>query len=144
MVLFCLKSDWESNNKKVEDLFSFPTGIYLPSSDQRFRRYSFLPDDGVAENCNTGQIAVLRENKFWGCSDWILPLSWTPKSWTTLRAFHWLLVHPYRTNGLEVIEFCASVKLLKSVLHSTTVGGNKILTTRLIWNSRISEYQSIS
>jgi hypothetical protein len=34
---------------------------YLPSDNQWFRRYGFLGDDGVAENCNTGQIAVLKE-----------------------------------------------------------------------------------
>jgi hypothetical protein len=35
--------------------------IYLPSSKQRFMRYGFLRADGVAENCNTGQTAVLKE-----------------------------------------------------------------------------------
>jgi hypothetical protein len=35
-------------------------GIYLPSYDQRFRRYSFLHDDGFAENCKSEQIAVLK------------------------------------------------------------------------------------
>jgi hypothetical protein len=36
--------------------------IYLPSSDQRFSRYDFLLDDGVPENCNSGQIAVTKGN----------------------------------------------------------------------------------
>jgi hypothetical protein len=31
-----------------------------------------------------------------------------------------------RTNGLEDTEFCASAKLLKTELHSTSVGRNKI------------------
>jgi hypothetical protein len=61
LVLFHLKSDSESNTKRVVDFSSFPTGIYLTSSDQRFRRYKFLPDDGPAENCNYGQIAASRE-----------------------------------------------------------------------------------
>jgi hypothetical protein len=48
----------------VEDVHIFPTGIYLPASDQWFRFYDFMHDDGFAENCNSGQIAVLKENKF--------------------------------------------------------------------------------
>jgi hypothetical protein len=60
-VLFDLKSGWESNTKKVEDIHSFPTGIYLHSSDQRFRFYNFLHGDGFAENCNSEQTAVTRE-----------------------------------------------------------------------------------
>jgi hypothetical protein len=63
--MFLLKSDWESNTKKVEDIPSFPTGIYFPSSNQRFRCYGFLQDGGAAENCIPWQIAALKENKFW-------------------------------------------------------------------------------
>jgi hypothetical protein len=48
--------------QKVEDSFIFPMGIYLPSSDQWFGFYDFLHDNGFAENCNTGQIAVFKEN----------------------------------------------------------------------------------
>jgi hypothetical protein len=59
-VLFDLKSDSELNTKKVEDILSFPTGIYFPSSDRRFSRYGFLPDDVAAENCNSGQIAATK------------------------------------------------------------------------------------
>jgi hypothetical protein len=70
MVLFDLKSAWESNTKKVEDIISFPTGLYLPSSDQRFRFYDYLHDDGFAENCNSGQIAVLKENSILGLFGW--------------------------------------------------------------------------
>jgi hypothetical protein len=36
-------------------------GIYLSLSVQRFRHYGFLQNDGVAENYNSGQIAVLIE-----------------------------------------------------------------------------------
>jgi hypothetical protein len=32
-------SEWRLNTKNIEDFPSFPTGIYLPSSDQRFRSY---------------------------------------------------------------------------------------------------------
>jgi hypothetical protein len=59
--LFYLKFGWESNTKKVENILSFLTGIYLPSSDKRFRFYDFLHDDRFAKNCNSGQIAVLKE-----------------------------------------------------------------------------------
>jgi hypothetical protein len=52
----------ELNRKKVEDLLRFSTGIYFPLSYQWFRRYSFLQDDGVAENCNPGQIAATKGN----------------------------------------------------------------------------------
>jgi hypothetical protein len=62
LVPFYLKSDWELHTKMVKDFLNFPTGIYFPSSDQRFRRYNFLPDDGVAENCNSGQIAAMKGN----------------------------------------------------------------------------------
>jgi hypothetical protein len=61
-VLFDLKSVWELNTKKVEDILIFPTGLFLPSSDQQFRFYDYLHNDGFAENCNSGQIAVLKEN----------------------------------------------------------------------------------
>jgi hypothetical protein len=47
LVLFYPKSDWELITKKVEDFLSFPMGIYFLSSDQQFRRYDFLPDDGL-------------------------------------------------------------------------------------------------
>jgi hypothetical protein len=33
----------------------------MPSFHQWFRRYGFSPDDGVAENCNSGQVVALRE-----------------------------------------------------------------------------------
>jgi hypothetical protein len=69
-VLFDLKFVWESNTKKVEDILSFPTGLYLPSSDQRFRFYDYLYDDGFAENYNSGQIAVLKENSILGLFRW--------------------------------------------------------------------------
>jgi hypothetical protein len=68
--LFDLKSAWESNTKKVEDMLIFPTGLYLSSSDQRFGFYEVLHDDGFAENCNSGQIAVLKENKILGLFKW--------------------------------------------------------------------------
>jgi hypothetical protein len=61
MVLFLLIFDLESYTKKVEDIHSFPTGIYSSWSDQRFRFYDFLRADRVAENYNTGQIAVMKE-----------------------------------------------------------------------------------
>jgi hypothetical protein len=61
MVSFDLKSGWGSNTKKVEDIHSFPAGIYMYSSDQRFRFYDFLHGDGFAENCNSEQTVVTRE-----------------------------------------------------------------------------------
>jgi hypothetical protein len=45
----------------VEDIHSFPTVIYLPSSDERFRFYDFLHIDGFAKNCNFGQTGAMRE-----------------------------------------------------------------------------------
>jgi hypothetical protein len=61
---------WESNSNKVEDILSFPMGIYLPSSDQRFRFYDYLHDDGFSENCNSGQTAVTREKLNLGLFGW--------------------------------------------------------------------------
>jgi hypothetical protein len=60
-MLFYLKFDWESNTKKLEDSNIFPTDIYLPSFDQRFRFYDFLHDDGFAENCNFEQTTTTKE-----------------------------------------------------------------------------------
>jgi hypothetical protein len=51
----------KSNTKKVHDILSFLMCINLPSSDQRFRFYDILHDDGFAENCDSEQIAVLKE-----------------------------------------------------------------------------------
>jgi hypothetical protein len=45
-------------------------GIYLPSSNQQFRHYGFLHDDGFAENCNFGQTAVTREKINLGLFGW--------------------------------------------------------------------------
>jgi hypothetical protein len=70
LLLFDLKFRWESNTKKVEGILIFPTGIYLPSSDQRFRFYDFLHDDGFIENCNSGQNAVTREKLNLGLFEW--------------------------------------------------------------------------
>jgi hypothetical protein len=69
-VLFNLKSGWESNIKKVEDIHIFPTGIYLHSSDQQFRFYDFLHGDGFAESYNSGQTAVTREKLNLGLFRW--------------------------------------------------------------------------
>jgi hypothetical protein len=44
--------------------------IYLPSSDQRFRFYDFLHDNGFAENWNTGQTAATREKLNLGLFGW--------------------------------------------------------------------------
>jgi hypothetical protein len=65
-MLFYLKFDQVLNIKKVEDSTRFPTGIYLPLSDQWFRFYDFLHDDGFAENCNSGQTAATKEKQFLG------------------------------------------------------------------------------
>jgi hypothetical protein len=45
-------------------------GIYLPSSDQWFRFYDFLHDEGFAENCNSGLTAVMREKLNLGLFGW--------------------------------------------------------------------------
>jgi hypothetical protein len=59
--MFDLKFDGELNTTKVDDSLIFPTEIYLLSSDQRFRRYGFLLDDGLLKTVS-GQIAVTKEN----------------------------------------------------------------------------------
>jgi hypothetical protein len=46
-MLFHLTFDQESNTKEVGDFLIFPTGIYLPLSDQRFRRYEILKGGGL-------------------------------------------------------------------------------------------------
>jgi hypothetical protein len=61
-----------------------------------------------------------KKNKIRDCSDRILPLNLVPKRWETLPDFHWLLIHPCPSNGLEVMEICALTKLLKSVWDRTT------------------------
>jgi hypothetical protein len=58
------------NTKKVDDIHSFPTGIYLPSSDQWFRSFDFLHDDGFAENCDSGQTAATGEKLNLGLFSW--------------------------------------------------------------------------
>jgi hypothetical protein len=83
--------------------------------------YDYLHDDGFAENCKSGQTAVTRELKSGAVQVEFFPLSWIPKGWTTLPAFHQLLIQPQWTNGLEDMKFCASAKLLKTELNSTTV-----------------------
>jgi hypothetical protein len=95
---------------------------------------------GLMKTAILDRLQCWKKNKFWGCSGGILPLSWIPKRWTTLPAFHWLLIQPQRTNSLEDMEFYASAKLLKTELDNTTLGRNKILTTKQKWNSRIAEY----
>jgi hypothetical protein len=60
-MLFHLKFDQESNTKEVGHFLSFPTDIYFLSSYQRFRQYDFLQDNGIAENCISRQIAVVKE-----------------------------------------------------------------------------------
>jgi hypothetical protein len=94
----------------------------------------------VAETAFLGRLQPPRKIKIWGCSGGIILLSWIPKSWKTLPSFHRLLIQPHRTNGLDVTEFCASAKLLKTELDSITVGRNKIPKAKRKWNSRIAEY----
>jgi hypothetical protein len=60
-----------------------------------------------------GRLQRQLENAIWGCLGGILPLSWIPKSWKTLPAFHWLLIQSDPSNGLDVTEFCASATLLE-------------------------------
>jgi hypothetical protein len=102
----------------------------LSSSDQQFGFYDFLHDEGFAENCISGHTAVMREKLNLGLLGWDSSPELIPKSWITLPAFHQLLIQPHWTNGLEDTEFCASVKLLKTELDSTTVGRNKIPKAR--------------
>jgi hypothetical protein len=61
---------WSQKTKKVVEIHLFATGIYSPSSDQRFRRYGFLLDHGAAENCNSGQIAALKVKYILGLIGW--------------------------------------------------------------------------
>jgi ABC-type transport system involved in Fe-S cluster assembly fused permease/ATPase subunit len=72
-MLFHLKSDWESNTKEIGDFLKFSTVIYFPTSNQLFRRYDFLQDYRVAENCILDKLQHQKKIKFWGCSDGILP-----------------------------------------------------------------------
>jgi hypothetical protein len=104
---------------------------------------TFCMTTGLLKTVILDRLQCWKKNKFWGCLVGILPFSWIPKSWTTLLAFHRLLKQPHWTNGLEDMEFCASAKLLKTELDSTTVGINKIPKTRWNWNFRFSEYHSI-
>jgi hypothetical protein len=75
LVLFYLKSDLDSNTKKVENFLSFPTGIYLTSFDQRLWRYGFLLDDGLLKTAILDRLQRRKEIKIWGCLGGILPLS---------------------------------------------------------------------
>jgi hypothetical protein len=143
LVIFLLISDWESNTKMVGNIHSFPTGIYSFSSNQRFRFYDFLCADGLLKTIILDRLSWWRKNKFLGCSGGIILLSWIPKRWRTLPAFHQLYIQTHRTNSLQDMEFCASAKLLKTELNSTTVERNKILKLRQFWNSQIAEYQSV-
>jgi hypothetical protein len=62
------------------------------------------------------------------------------KSKRTLPYFHWLLIHPHRTNGLEVTEFCATIKLLKLFLDRTVAERSSIFQSRICQNSGSPEY----
>jgi hypothetical protein len=64
-----------------------------------------------------------KKNKIWGCSGEIFPLSLIPKHWKTLPDFDRLLIQPHQTNDLEDTKFCASAKLLKTVLDRIEAGG---------------------
>jgi hypothetical protein len=80
---------------------------------------------GLLKTAILDRLQWWKKNKFWSYSGGILLLSWIPKSWKTLSSFHRLLIQPHRTNGLEVMKFCAPVKLLKTELDSTTIGSTK-------------------
>jgi hypothetical protein len=86
---------------------------------------TFCMTTGLLKTAILDSLQCWKKNKFWGCLVGILHLSWVPKSWKTLLAFHWLLKQPHRTNSLEDTEFCASAKLLKTELDSTTAGSTK-------------------
>jgi hypothetical protein len=68
-----------------------------------------LQDGGVTENCISGQIAASKGKQILGLFGWdLLALDLNTKKVGNSPAFHWLLIHPHPTNGLEVTEFCTS------------------------------------
>jgi hypothetical protein len=77
-MLFHMKSDWEWNTKKVEDLPTFPTGIYLLSSNQWFRSWS-LEVDSVAEFLLWTALSDLRILQLWRHFEMATPKSLNTK-----------------------------------------------------------------
>jgi hypothetical protein len=86
---------------------------------------TFYTTTGLLKTAILDRLQRQKKNKTWGISVRILPLSWIPKSWTTLQAFHRLLIQPHRSNGLDVTEFCASAKLLKLFWTAQQLEGTK-------------------
>ena len=112
--------------KRKKTLSGFQRFIEEPQPVNGSGSMTICTTTGLLKTAFLDRLQCWKKTKFWGCSGGILPLGWIPKSWTTLPDFLWLLIQPQRTNGLEDTEFCASVKLLKTELDSTTVGRNKI------------------
>jgi hypothetical protein len=90
-----------------------------------------------------GRLQQRKKNKIWGCSDGILSWSWLPKCWSILPAFHQLLIQPYLTNGLEVVEFCASTNCWNLFGTERQLNRDQNPKARLNWNSWLSEYNSV-
>jgi hypothetical protein len=111
-----------SNTKKVENISRFPTGIYLPSSDQRFRFYDFLHDDGFAENCNSGQTAETREKLNLGLFGWDSSPELNMKKLDNSPVFPLVTYTASTDQRFRRYGILCISKLLKTVLDSTTVG----------------------
>jgi hypothetical protein len=112
--LFYAKSNNELHTKIENNTPRFPTVNYMPTNDGRFRRYNFRTTMELLK-LYCGQIVASKEKSIWDCLDGTLPWIWRAKRWTTLPAFHWLLIQLHLTNGLEVTEFQRSTSLLNSV-----------------------------
>jgi hypothetical protein len=59
----------------------------LSSSNQRFKFYDFLYDDGFAETCNSGQTATKRENLNLGLFGWDSSPKWNTKKFQNSPSF---------------------------------------------------------
>jgi hypothetical protein len=140
MVLFDLKSGWELNTKKVEYIHIFPMGIYLHLSDQRFRFYNFLHGDGFAENCNSGQTALMREKIILGLFGQDSSLELNTKKLENSPIF---LSVTYTASSDQRFRSYGILRIDKTAKNWTGQHNNlkhKILTIKQNWNSRIAEY----
>jgi hypothetical protein len=120
----CIKEYWHQDCSMWNSTQNWPTKSKRtpPGFQQSFTRLQTVNGLGVTiferwpvllETEILGRLQVRRKIKFWGCSAAIFPLSWISKSWTTLPASHWLPIQPDPSNGLELTEFCTTMKLLK-------------------------------
>jgi hypothetical protein len=107
------ESDLDLNRMDIEKFVIFPTVICTSRYDKWFRSYEILKSAKLLKFLCWADLSILRNLSFWPQIQYNLRKLSIENSYLTSYSFWWLFTHPHTINGLGVMIFWTTTKLLK-------------------------------